>query len=94
MDSRRWKVWVAGIALVQLLVIGVEVALLWPTLSEAEQWANRIDVGMTWDQLKQTVPDLYEPMSVQPTESAEAEVARLRAELQRLKDKQEGNEIR
>jgi len=26
----HWKLWVTGIALVQLLVIGVDVALLWP----------------------------------------------------------------
>ena len=35
----RWKLWVAGIALVQLLVIGVDVALQWPTRSEAAETA-------------------------------------------------------
>jgi hypothetical protein len=49
MNRRRWKVWVAGIALVQLLVIGVEVALLWPDPpSEVEEKAALIRVGMSW----------------------------------------------
>jgi hypothetical protein len=41
----RWKVWVAGIALAQLLVIGVDVALLWP--SEAKVAAERVRPGMS-----------------------------------------------
>jgi hypothetical protein len=49
MDRRSWKVWVAGIALVQALIIGVDMALLWP--SEAERAASRIRVGMTQDQV-------------------------------------------
>jgi hypothetical protein len=48
MNRRSWKVWVAGIALVQLLAIGVEVAL-WPTPSEAEQMAAHIRVGMPFE---------------------------------------------
>ena len=46
MDRRRWKLWVAGIALMQLLVIGVDAALLWPMPSEAEVVADRLRVGM------------------------------------------------
>jgi hypothetical protein len=46
----RWKVWVAAIALVQLLVIGVDVVLLWPMPSEAEQVAECIREGMTDEQ--------------------------------------------
>ncbi len=46
MAHRRWKLWVAGIALAQLLVIGVDVALLWPAPSEAERAAAMIKMGM------------------------------------------------
>ncbi len=49
MRHRSWKIWIAGIALAQLLVIGVDVALLWP--SEAEQMARRIHKGMTCAQV-------------------------------------------
>jgi hypothetical protein len=41
----RWKAWVAGIATVQLLLIGIEVAL-WPTPSEAERFATHLQEGM------------------------------------------------
>jgi hypothetical protein len=43
----RWKLWTAGIALAQLLVIGADVAL-WPMPSEAEQRAASIDMEMKW----------------------------------------------
>jgi hypothetical protein len=52
MNRRSWKVWVAGIALVQLLVIGVQVAL-WPQPSEAERWAERIRVGLTQEERRE-----------------------------------------
>jgi hypothetical protein len=37
------------------------VTVMWPMPSEAEQWASRISVGMTWEQVKNTVPDFAEP---------------------------------
>jgi hypothetical protein len=43
----RWKLWLIGIALVQLLVIGVDAALLWPMPGEAERDATKLRVGMT-----------------------------------------------
>ena len=46
MRRRSWKVWVAGIALVQSLVIGVDIALLWPTPTEADRMAAMIHKGM------------------------------------------------
>ena len=46
---KSWKLWLAGIALVQLLVIGVDVALLWP--SEAERGAALVRKGMTDSQV-------------------------------------------
>jgi hypothetical protein len=49
MKRRNWKVWVTGIVLVQLLVIGADVAL-WPVPSEAEQAAGRMKVGETLDE--------------------------------------------
>jgi hypothetical protein len=49
----RWKRWVAGIVLVQLLVIGVDLALLWPTPNDAERVAAKIEVGMTWDRARE-----------------------------------------
>jgi hypothetical protein len=49
-------VWVAGIALVQLLVIGVDVALLWP--SEAEQIASRLREGMTETEVDKAIAGL------------------------------------
>jgi hypothetical protein len=55
MKRRSWNVWVAGIALVQLLVLGVDVAMLPPTAFEAEQWADRIQQGMVdaqWDEVE------------------------------------------
>src|SRR5437660_1440712 len=51
MNRGHWKVWVAGIVLVQLLVIVVAV-LLWPTPCEAEWWAALIRVGMTEEEAK------------------------------------------
>jgi hypothetical protein len=53
MKRRSWKVWVAGIALVQLLVLGVDVALLWP--SQAEQIASRLREGMTETEVEEAV---------------------------------------
>jgi hypothetical protein len=50
MDRRRWKLWVVGIALAQLLIIGVEVAQ-WPTPDEAEMLAAKIAVGATREQV-------------------------------------------
>jgi hypothetical protein len=48
MKRRSWKVWVAGIALMQLLVIEIDAVLLWPEPpSEAEKWAERIRGGMS-----------------------------------------------
>jgi hypothetical protein len=56
MDRRRWKLWVAGIAFVQLLVIGADVALLWPPPpSEAERMAAHIRVGMPHDQVRRVL---------------------------------------
>ncbi len=57
MRHRSWKLWVAGIALVQLLVAGVEVALLWPTPSEAEVSATAIHPGMTIKQVRVLIDD-------------------------------------
>jgi WD40 repeat protein len=37
MKRGSWQVWVAGIALAQVLVIAAEVALLWPTHTETEE---------------------------------------------------------
>jgi hypothetical protein len=51
MKRRSWKVWVAGIALVQLLVIGVDVALLWPEMSEVDELATFVRPGMTEEQV-------------------------------------------
>jgi hypothetical protein len=45
--KRSWKLWVTGIAVVQLLVIGVDMALLWPMPSEAEQLVVQIRPGMS-----------------------------------------------
>jgi hypothetical protein len=56
MKRRSWKVWVAGIALAQLLVLGVDVALLWP--SEAEQIASRLREGMTESEVEEAVGGL------------------------------------
>src|SRR5713226_6953844 len=50
MERRNWKVWVAGIALVQLLVIGSVVAAMWPDPTEAERKAALIRVGMTLEE--------------------------------------------
>jgi hypothetical protein len=50
---KRWKLWVAGIALGQLLVIGIDLALLWPTLSDAEHWADRVRMGITQQQRRE-----------------------------------------
>jgi hypothetical protein len=47
MKRRSGKVWVAGIALAQLFVVGVDVALLCPTSSDAEKMAGRVGLGMT-----------------------------------------------
>lgn len=55
-----WKVWVAGIALVQLLIIGVDAALLWPTPSHAQQAALRIRVGMTDKQWREATKGLID----------------------------------
>jgi hypothetical protein len=60
---RSWKVWVAGIALAQLLAIGVDVAL-WPTITEAEQVASRLWLGMTADQATQVVDEWYSQQAV------------------------------
>jgi hypothetical protein len=60
----RWKLWVAGIALVQLLVIGAAVALVWP--SEAEWVAAKIEVGMRREQVWAVVnpsPSAWQPPS-------------------------------
>jgi hypothetical protein len=56
MNRRRWKLWVAGIALVQLLVIGVDVALLWPMPSEAKRSSALVEVGMEWQRAKELIP--------------------------------------
>jgi hypothetical protein len=48
MKRRSWKVWVAGITLAQVLVIGADSILLWPTPSEAEKVAARLEIGMNW----------------------------------------------
>jgi hypothetical protein len=45
MKRRNWKLWVAGIALAQVLVLGADLSL-WPLLGEAEQAASRVNVGM------------------------------------------------
>jgi hypothetical protein len=50
---KRWRLWLAGIGLVQLLVIGIEMALLWPMPSEAEQWAERVRTGITPQQRRE-----------------------------------------
>jgi hypothetical protein len=52
MKRRSWKVWVAGIALVQALVILFDEAVLWPMPSEAEQQVASVAVGMSqWEVL-------------------------------------------
>jgi hypothetical protein len=47
---QRWKAWVVGIALAQLLIIGVDAAMLWP--SEAEKALARIHEGMTMEEVE------------------------------------------
>jgi hypothetical protein len=64
MNRGRWKLWVAGIALAQLLVLGAAVALVWP--SEAEWVAAKIEVGMRRDQVWEVVnpsPSAWQPPS-------------------------------
>jgi hypothetical protein len=63
----RWKVWLAGIALAQLLVVGVEVAL-WPTPSEAERLATRVRLGMTKDEARRAL-DGYDPYELRGWDS-------------------------
>jgi hypothetical protein len=46
MKRRSWKVWVTGISLAQLFVLGADVAM-WPQPSEAERMAARLYIGMT-----------------------------------------------
>jgi hypothetical protein len=53
MKRRTWKVWVAGIALAQVLVLGVDMALLWPC--EAEMAAVRLEVGTPMEQTMKVV---------------------------------------
>jgi hypothetical protein len=56
MKRRSWKVWLAGIALAQLLFIGVDVAL-WPMPSEAERAATRLHEGMAREQVLEVVSE-------------------------------------
>ncbi len=49
----NWKLWVLGIVLMQLLVVGLDVVLLWPVPSEAESKAAAIQEGMTFAQVKE-----------------------------------------
>lgn len=51
----RWKLWVAGIALVQTLVVGVDVVLLWPIPSQAEQFLARLHDGMSMGAVNEAV---------------------------------------
>jgi hypothetical protein len=57
MNRRSWKVWVAGISLVLLLIVGIGVAV-WPTPSEAQKKAAMIYVGMTESHLYETLNPL------------------------------------
>jgi hypothetical protein len=59
MKRRSWKVCVAGIAVVQLLVIGADVAVLWPTPCEADKAIVRIHEGMSFRSAKETVNALF-----------------------------------
>jgi hypothetical protein len=45
---------VLGIALVQLLIVGVDVAM-WPTFSEAKRAAVLVREGMTFDQVQERI---------------------------------------
>jgi hypothetical protein len=53
--KRRYTL-LLSLALVALLAAGTGVALLWPTPSEAERMAERIEVGMTFRQVAKVVP--------------------------------------
>jgi hypothetical protein len=55
MKGRHWKSWIAGIALAQLVVLGVVVAMLWPMPSEAEQAAARLCEGMKWHAIEESL---------------------------------------
>jgi hypothetical protein len=43
-----WRVWLPAIVLVQVLVIGLDVSLLWPEPSQAEEALDRLHDGMTF----------------------------------------------
>jgi hypothetical protein len=47
MKSRSWKLWIAGIALVQLVILGIDVALLWPWLGVTVTNFYKIEEGMS-----------------------------------------------
>jgi hypothetical protein len=56
---KRWKLLAAGLALELLLVVGLAVAVLWPSPpSVAEREAMAIRAGMTPDQVKKAVDSL------------------------------------
>jgi hypothetical protein len=54
---KRWKLWVAGIALGQLLVIGIDVALLWPMPTQAEALFPLFCTGMSEAEAKSVLGD-------------------------------------
>jgi hypothetical protein len=71
MKRRYWKVWVAGIALVLMLLLGVVVSLLWPEPSgEAGRVAKQIHIGMMYTDalavldLNKAKRELYGPRDV------------------------------
>ena len=61
MRKHNWKAWVAGIALAQVIVLGVDVVLLWPMPSAAEQATARIGVGMTEEEVAFSIRDYTAP---------------------------------
>jgi hypothetical protein len=56
---KNWKLWLAGILLVQLLVVGVDVVMLWPTQSYAEQAASQVKSGMTEDDVDKLISSYW-----------------------------------
>ncbi len=53
--KQSWKPWLTGIALVQLLVVGIHLAMLWPMPSEAERVATLLHEGMTDTRAREVV---------------------------------------